>query len=287
VDDFNGRLCFITGGASGIGLSMARAFASEGATLAIIDIDDDALDRAAAELSQVTRVEPFHLDVSDRVEYARVADEAEQRLGPVAVLCNNAFAGLEVPLTKMTYHSWDLDLLVTLGGQVNGIQTFLPRMVERGLPGHIVNTASQAGLVASHGGRKFMYNMSKFAIVGMSEALVQQLAPTSIGMTLLCPGYVATPAVNNQRKRIAGASLDADLRQELLDRLDRTVGRQGELGRNADEVGREVLAAIKADQFYLHTANRAAEVQARCEALIASFPPPTDHDRAWEEYVSR
>jgi NAD(P)-dependent dehydrogenase (short-subunit alcohol dehydrogenase family) len=287
VDDFNGRLCFITGGASGIGLSMARAFASEGATLAIIDIDDDALDRAAAELSQVTRVEPFHLDVSDRVEYARVADEAEQRLGPVAVLCNNAFAGLEVPLTKMTYHSWDLDLLVTLGGQVNGIQTFLPRMVERGLPGHIVNTASQAGLVASHGGRKFMYNMSKFAIVGMSEALVQQLAPTSIGMTLLCPGYVATPAVNNQRKRIAGASLDADLRQELLDRLDRTVGRQGELGRNADEVGRWVLAAIKADQFYLHTANRAAEVQARCEALIASFPPPTEHDRAWEEYVSR
>ncbi len=287
MDDFNGRLCFITGGASGIGLSMARAFASEGATLAIIDIDDDALGRAAAELSKVTRVEPFHLDVSDRGEYARVADEAEERLGPVAVLCNNAFAGLEVPLTRMTYASWDLDLFVTLGGQVNGIQTFLPRMVERGLPGHIVNTASQAGLVASHGGRKFMYNMSKFGIVGMSEALVQQLAPTSIGLTLLCPGYVATPAGNNAIKRINTASLDDDLRQELLNRLEQTVGRQGEMGRDADEVGREVLAAIKADQFYLHTANRAAEVEARCKTLIASFPPLTDHDRAWAGYVAR
>jgi NAD(P)-dependent dehydrogenase (short-subunit alcohol dehydrogenase family) len=285
MDDFSGRMCFITGGASGIGLAMARAFASEGATLALIDIDDAALERSAAELSAVTRVEPFHLDVSDRAEYARVADEAEDRLGPIAVLCNNAFAGLEVPLTKMTYHSWDLDLFVTLGGQVNGIQTFLPRMVERGLPGHIVNTASQAGLVASHGGRKFMYNMSKFGITGMSEALVQQLAPTSIGMTLVCPGYVATPAVDNQRKRIRNAPVDEELRQYLLDFLEERSGKQGEMGRNADEVGREILAAVKANQFYYHTANRAKEVEARCRALVASFPPPTDHDRAWAGYV--
>lgn len=287
MDDFEGRMCFVTGGASGIGLSMARALASEGATLAIIDIDTEALERATAELSLVTRVEPFELDVSDRAKYAQVADEAERRLGSIAVLCNNAFAGLELPLTKMTYDAWDLDLTVTLGGQVNGIQTFLPRMVDRGLPGHVVNTASQAGLVASHGGRKYMYNMSKYGVVGMSEALVQLLEPTSIGMTLLCPGYVATPAVNNMRKRLATTEMDSELRTQLLDTLERTVGRQEELGRNADEVGREVVAAIMANQFYLHTANRAKEVAARCRALVASFPPVTEHDRVWESYVAR
>ena len=146
-----GRAAFITGGANGIGLGIARAFARAGARLALADVDAEALGAAKAELAKETEVETFVLDVRDRDAYARAADVAESRLGPVSLLCNNAGVALAVPVEQMSYESWDFALGVNLGGVVNGLQTFLPRMLARTKElrgGHVVNTASGAGLAA-------------------------------------------------------------------------------------------------------------------------------------------
>lgn len=144
MERVEGMTAFISGGARGIGLGIARAFARAGVKLAIADLDPDSLEAANSELARLTAVETFNLDVRDREAYARVADEVEARLGPVSILCNNA--GVAGP-TRPSYEFWDWMLGINLNGVINGIQTFLPRMIERGAVGHIVNTASAAGLV--------------------------------------------------------------------------------------------------------------------------------------------
>ena len=194
MEDLKGRTAFITGGARGIGLGIGRAFAHAGVKLAIADIDPDSLAAAKSELAKLTAVETFNLDVRDREAYARVADEAEARLGAVSILCNNAGVAAA---TRLTYEFWDWMLGINLNGVINGIQTFLPRMLERGGGGHIVNTASGAGLAAE--GSDLMYTTSKFAVVGMSEALRRELEPKQIGVTVLCPGPVGTNIVGNSR----------------------------------------------------------------------------------------
>jgi NADP-dependent 3-hydroxy acid dehydrogenase YdfG len=154
-----GRTAFITGGANGIGLGIARAFARAGAQVALADVDATALGAAQAELAKETRVETFVLDVRDRDAFARAADETETRLGPVSLLFNNAGVALSVPAEQMTYEAWDYALGINLDGVVNGLQTFVPRMCARGGGGHVVNTASGAGLAApgagtAHGGSR-------------------------------------------------------------------------------------------------------------------------------------
>ncbi len=169
MDRVEGKAAFITGGARGIGLGIARAFARTGAKLALADLDQAALAAAKSELAGLTAVETFVLDVRDRPAYARVADEAESRLGPVSILCNNAGVGGGTHVTRLTYEYWDWVMGINLNGVINGIQTFLPRMLERGGGAHIVNTASGAGLAATTSG--LLYTTSKFAVVGLSEAL--------------------------------------------------------------------------------------------------------------------
>jgi NAD(P)-dependent dehydrogenase (short-subunit alcohol dehydrogenase family) len=286
VDHLEGKMAFITGGASGIGLAMARSFAGAGMTLALADIDANALEQANHELSQRTDVVTLELDVSDRQRYAAAADTAEERLGPIGVLCNNAATHIDLPISEMTYQAWDIQLNITLGGQINGIQTFLPRMLERNEPAHIVNTSSQAGLVASHGGRLYMYNMAKFAIVGLSEALRQVLEPTPIDITLLLPGYVATNFSANALKILETLPVNSDARRAAEERSRKLTSTQTEMGMPADEVGRMILDAVRTNKFYVHTARRAEEVAERTRAIIASMPPETDRDRQLEEYVN-
>jgi len=185
MKDFSGRTAFITGGAQGIGLGIARRLAREGANLALIDIDVDALKRALSELEGQTKVRTEVLDVRDREAFARVADAVEAGLGPVSLLFNNAGVAGAISIHKMNYAAWDWVLGVNLQGVVNGIQTFLPRMLKRGAGGHIVNTASGAGLLPAGSG--FLYATSKFAVVGMSESLHVELkqARTNIGLSVV------------------------------------------------------------------------------------------------------
>jgi NAD(P)-dependent dehydrogenase (short-subunit alcohol dehydrogenase family) len=269
VKDIAGRTAFITGGANGIGLGIARAFARAGAKLALADVDAAALGAAQAELAKDTQVETFVLDVRDRDAYARAADETEARLGPVSLLFNNAGVALAVPAAQMSYETWDFALGVNLNGVVNGIQTFVPRMLARAASiggGHVVNTASGAGLVTPGAG--FLYHTAKFAVVGLSEALRFELQGVSIGVSVLCPGPVATKIVHNTiRTQPASAP---KLVAQMIEAVDAFLG----AGVSPDAVGEMVLRAVHENALYIHT-DRIVElaIHARTKALLDALPP--------------
>jgi NAD(P)-dependent dehydrogenase (short-subunit alcohol dehydrogenase family) len=263
MTDVAGRTAFITGGANGIGLGIARAFAGAGAKVALVDLDGEALQRAAAELSAVTEVDTHVLDVRDRAGYARVADAVEAKLGPVSLLFNNAGVAGHAPAVKLTYELWDWSTGINLGGVINGVQTFLPRMAERKLGGHIVNTASGAGLVAVGSG--VLYHTSKFAVVGMSEALRGELARVGIGVSVLCPGPVATDIL--ARTRAAQPREDGAI--DTLGRMTNALAN----GVPPDAVGHMVLDAVKADRLYIYTDGiMKGPIEARTAALLEAIP---------------
>jgi len=268
MTDVKGRSAFITGGANGIGLGIARSLARAGARLALVDRDSEGLARARAELQAITQVETYRLDVRDRESYAVTADTAEKVLGPVSLLFNNAGVIVAEAPAKLNYALWDFSIGVNLHGVINGVQTFMPRMIERGLGGHIVNTASGAGLVT--GGSGVLYHTAKFAVVGMSESLCTELAPTGIGVSVLCPGPVATHIIHRSMEDAPGGAVPlskatekrrAERREELNQALQK--------GRSIDEVGEIVLRALQANQLYIHTDRSVEErLKARTRALL-------------------
>lgn len=245
MERFSGRVAFITGGAQGIGLGIARALAREGVKLAIADVNAGALKTAQAELSALTPTEVFQLDVRDRAQYAVVADEAERRLGPVSLLFNNAGVAGGASVSQMTYEMWDWVIGVNLMGVVNGVQTFLPRMLDRGGDAHIVNTASGAGLVVIGSG--VMYNTSKFAVVGMSEALRNALSRRDIGVSVLCPAFVTTGIAENSASLSPAGKQAADSRTAA--KRDESKAR----GSSIDTVGDLVVDAVRAGRLYIYT----------------------------------
>lgn len=258
MERLEGRTAFITGGARGIGLGIARALAREGVTLAIADIDPQSLEEAKRELSARTTTETFVLDVRARDQYAAVADEVERRLGPVSLLFNNAGVAGGPPAAEMTYEMWDWILGVNLMGVINGIQTFLPRMIDRGGDGYIVNTSSGAGVVVAGSG--VMYSTSKFAVVGLSESLRYDLARYGIGVSVLCPGYVATNILDNSAA-LSPVGARATARRERS-----RAAFAG--GTSIDTVGDLVIAGIKADRLYIFTDNMIAEFLERRHRML-------------------
>ena len=272
MEHIDGKTAFITG-ARGIGLGIARAFAREGAKLALVDIDEAALIAAREELSERASVESFVLDVRDREAYARVADEAEARLGPISILCNNAGVAGIANVTQMAYANWDFVLGINLNGVINGIQTFVPRMIKRKTTAHIVNTASGAGLFAQGSG--YLYHTSKFAVVGLSESLRTELEPFGIGVSVLCPGPVATsiiqhtvafpgrPQIVLTREEVEMAGKNIKLASDYLSK-----------GVPPDEVGGMVLAGVKANRRFILTDRVIGPfITARTKAILDAMPP--------------
>lgn len=243
--DFSGKVAFITGGASGIGLGMAKAFSSAGMSVVIADIRQDHLDEALKSLSG-TRVHPIRLDVTDRAAMARAADEAERVFGQVHVVCNNAGINLFNDIGTASYDDWDWILGVNLGGVVNGVQTFVPRIKAHGEGGHIVNTASMASFIAS--GIAGIYCTSKFAVRGLSEALRWSLAPHQIGVSVLCPGLVNSAIYQSDQVRPAALAAHATRSDpKFLENLARI----HQVGMSPEEVGGKVLEAIQRNDFYI------------------------------------
>ena len=266
MDRVDGKTAFITGGARGIGLGIARAFARAGAKLALVDIDQSSLAAAKSELSDLTTVETFLLDVRDRSSYARVADETESRLGSVSILCNNAGVGGEPHVARLTYEHWDRIIGINLNGVINGIQTFLPRMLKRGGGTHIVNTASGAGLAVTASG--LLYTTSKFAVVGLSEFLRPVLAQDKIGVSVLCPGPVNTKIISNSRATQPAGSWTAEETMAW-----KTISALQAAGADPKDVGEMVLAAVKADRLYILTDRIMKEmIEARTQALLDAMP---------------
>lgn len=260
---WQGSVAFITGGAQGIGLGTARALGKRGVRLAIVDIDEAALTSAAAELSEITDIVTHTLDVRDREAYAAVADAVEAELGPVSLLFNNAGIAPYASLSKLTFDKWDLALGVNLDGVVNGVQTFVPRMIERGRGGYVVNTASGAGLVA---GSNVLYSTAKFAVVGLSESLKVAGAKYGIDVSVLCPGYVNTDILKNTQTIGSG---DIVLQPGSGGRDSQAAIEQGA---SIDEVGEIVIAGMETKATWIQTDTMMKKyVEFRAGMLAASF----------------
>jgi NAD(P)-dependent dehydrogenase (short-subunit alcohol dehydrogenase family) len=261
-----GKTAFVTGGASGIGLGMARAFVAAGMNVVIADLRRDHIERALEEL-EGERVHAVELDVTDREGFARAADEAERVFGHVHVLCNNAGMGILGPVALARYDDWDWGLGVLLGGAVNGIQTFLPRLRAHGEGGHLVNTSSMAGVVPIAGAA--IYITAKAALIGLSEALRSELAGEGIGVSAFCPGPVQTNIREGGRTRPEryGDSGYLELERELEERPN------SPLWMDPLECGERVLEGIRRDDLYIFTHREFREgADERFRAMLASFP---------------
>ena len=254
--DVTGKTAFITGGASGMGLAMARSFAKAGMKVVIADIEQAALDAVQAEF-EASNAEflTLALDVTDRAAMAAAADAAEARFGKVHVVCNNAGVAVGGPIDQMSYNDWDWVTRVNLDGVVNGIVTFTERIKAHGEGGHFVNTASMAGHLSIPG--LSVYTATKFAVVGISETMLADLGPYHIGVSVLCPGVVNTNIFDSDRNRpedLAGTDASQLLvsglpAEEQADRLEEL--RAGAL--DPAVVGDMVLHAIREDEFYIFT----------------------------------
>lgn len=202
--DLEGKVAFITGGGSGVGLGQAKVFALEaGMKVVIADIRQDHLDQAMDYFKDKdAAVHPVLLDITDREAYVKAADEAEKVFGPVQLLCNTAGVSQFGPVENATYDDWDWQIDVNLKGVINGIVTFVPRMIKHGQGGHILNTASMSAFVSTPGAT--IYTTSKYAVRGLSENLRMDLSKHNIGVSCLCPGGVNSnihEAVLSRQKR--------------------------------------------------------------------------------------
>jgi NAD(P)-dependent dehydrogenase (short-subunit alcohol dehydrogenase family) len=201
--ELRGKVAFVTGGASGIGLALGRAFAEAGVRVMLADIEDAALHKTVAELEGVgAKVRGVACDVTDPSSVERAAEATLAAFGKVHILCNNAGVGAASSIDNIALDSWRWVLDVNLMGVVHGIRAFLPHIRAHDEGGHIVNTASMAGMIATGRGIE-PYSVSKFAVVAMSEGLAEELRPLGIGVTVLCPGWVRTRILESRRNRPA------------------------------------------------------------------------------------
>ena len=271
MKDFKGKTAFITGGASGIGLGMARAFGREGMNVVLADIDKTAASAAAEALAaEQIKAIPVQLDVADRGAVRAAALEAIAAFGKIHVVCNNAGVAIGGPVESVRDSDWDWIIDVNLKGVVYGVETFVPLIKSHGEGGHIVNTASIAGLVSGPGSEP--YSATKYAVVAMSEGWAAQLAPMGIGMSVLCPGYVRTQIADSGRGRQAryGGRV-APLAGEFAG-AGSAVAQAVANGLDPDIVGARVAEGIRDEDMYIFTDPRFREfVDMRFARIRAGF----------------
>ena len=206
MKELAGKTAFVTGAASGIGLGIATALAQAGAKVMLCDFEEAALSAAVAELKKTNvDVDSVRADVSLKTELQAAAETTTARYGNVHILVNNAGVGGGGPYGIWTDPGWNWTLGVNLMAVIWGIEIFGPLIEKHGEGGHIVSTASIAGLIS---GGSNSYNVSKYGVVALSEGLRIELAPRGIGVSVLCPGFVRTQILNSRRnlpERFAGA----------------------------------------------------------------------------------
>ena len=243
MKDLAGRGALITGAASGIGLAMAQAFAARGLRIVLCDREAATLESAAASLRAAgAQALAIHLDVCDREAWASAVEKV-RAFGPLHVVCANAgISPAGAPLTETTPQAWDRIIAINLTGVFNTVHATAPLIKQHGEGGHIVLTSSMAGVLAASPIGD--YAVTKFGVAAMGEALRAELAPRNIGVSILCPGVVATPLVGESRA----------------------------IGMAAESVAERVLQAIEADQLYVFThADYRPLVETRFASILSAF----------------
>ena len=283
MQDFAGKVAFITGGASGAGFGQAKVFSKAGCKIAIADIRQDALDKAVAELKQRgAQVHGVRLDITDRDAYLRAADEVERALGPVQLLFNTAGVSIFGPLEKATYADYDWMMGVNFGGVVNGVKTFVPRIRAHGEGGHIVNTSSMAGIIplTSQGG---IYAASKFAVRGLTDSLRLSLGKYNIGVSVLCPGLVHTNIMDGEKSRPDHLKTQKQHPSRHLNTAS-----SASAGMNPLEMGDRILRGIRRNDAYILTHGEFKdEVAGLFNDILASFPTDDNIDPGRLEFENR
>ncbi|HEX6116633.1 MAG TPA: SDR family NAD(P)-dependent oxidoreductase [Solirubrobacterales bacterium] len=232
--NLGGRTVLVTGAGSGIGRETALLAARRGADLVVCDVDEVGLAATEADARALGRdVLARRVDVSDREQMSEFAAAVGEAVGAVDLLMNNAGVGLAAEFLETELSDWDWIVSINLLGVVHGCKLFVPPMVDRGIGGHVVNVSSAAGYLASP--VLTAYSSTKFAVLGLSEALREELRPHGIGVTAICPGLINTPITMSSRTR--GASSDPARRERIA-----AMYRRRNYG--PDRVARNILKAV-------------------------------------------
>lgn len=279
ITNFKGKTAVLTGAGSGFGLECARVGARLGMNLVLVDVQQDALDRATAEMHAAgASVLARRVDVSSAAQMEALAQAVQQRFGAPHLVFNNAGVGAGGLVWENSVKDWEWVLGVNVMGVVHGVRLFTPMMLEAAKKnpawrGHIVNTASMAGLLNPP--NMGVYNVSKHAVVSLSETLYQDLALVTdqVGASVLCPFFVATGISQSQRNRPGELAADKPTRSQLVGQAmsDKAVG-SGKV--TAFEVAQKVFDAVAANQFYIYSHPKAiGSVQTRLEDILQARNP--------------
>ena len=280
ISDFKGKTAVLTGAGSGFGLECARIGAKLGMNLVLADVQQDALDRAAAELSAAgAPVLAQRVDVSDAAQMEALALAAQQRFGAPHFVFNNAGVGSGGLVWENSVKDWEWVLGVNLWGVVHGVRLFTPMMLaaagaDPAYVGHIVNTASMAGLLTPP--NMGIYNVSKHAVVSLTETLYQdlKLVTDQVSASVLCPYFVPTGINKSDRNKPADLADEQPTQSQLIGQAmsDKAVG-SGKV--TATQVAEMVFDAIAHDQFYIYSHPKAlGNAQSRFDAIVAGTNPP-------------
>jgi NAD(P)-dependent dehydrogenase (short-subunit alcohol dehydrogenase family) len=279
ISNFKGRTAVLTGAGSGFGLECARIGARLGMNLVLADVQQDTLDRAAAEMQAAgAEVMAIQVDVSDAAQMEHLARRVQERFGAPHFVFNNAGVGAGGLVWENTVQDWHWVLGVNLWGVIHGVRLFTPMMLDAAqkdpaYQGHIVNTASMAGLLNPP--NMGIYNVSKHAVVSLTETLYQDLALVTdqISASVLCPFFVPTGINQSERNRPAGLAAAQPTRSQLIGQAmsDKAVG-SGKV--SAAEVAQKVFDAVMANQFYIYSHPKAiGAVQTRMEDILQTRNP--------------
>jgi NAD(P)-dependent dehydrogenase (short-subunit alcohol dehydrogenase family) len=271
--DISGKTAIVTGAASGIGLGIATALAEAGANVVMADIQKEAVEEAAHRLSGTNkRVLPVRVDVTQEQTVIAALAEAEQKFGKLHIACNNAGVPMHgVPLIDVPPDDWTFVMGVNIWGIIHGIRHFVPAILKHGEAGHVVNTASVAGFQNRRGTHQGPYSMSKYAALSLSEALEHELEGSNVGVSVLCPGPIATNIARGARNRpahLGGPRIRATDEAVLAERLA-TKGLDPKL------VGERVVDAIRTKTFYAFVSAVPADIiRARHRRIEAALTSP-------------
>ncbi len=275
MDDLSGKTAVITGAASGIGFELAKQFGAAGMNLVMADVEKPALDAAAAAMTERGHeVLAVELDVREHDQIVALEAATRERFGNVHVLCNNAGVGAGGPTADPTnLEAWRWTIDINLWGVIYGCKVFLPAMIEHGEPCHIVNTASMAGLASA----PFMgpYNISKYGVVALSETMSKemQMMQTSVGVSVLCPAFVATGIAKSDR------NMPEDVRTTLPEREENSemqamMEALVDNGIDTSVVGEAVVDAVRNNRFWILTHDETKPgVTARAQQIVHGVNP--------------